>query len=404
MSEKAAFQARDHGNGVLEIIGNAPNMNREHPALNALIPLSRKFANVILTLESGSSIDPAALPKLLEASGSTHLRVVTSDPKAFPFPQTGIPEYASVTEAIAGIKGEAIAEQILKKIESIQESNSHSFNMLRKLNQPGADFCKLGEAIAADPITASQLLKSANSSFLMRRNKVETLSGTLSLLGIEGVKKILLFNIFKSMTEQFGVKKEILEHGRATAHLATYLAETVKTPSVLISKIRLAGLLHDIGSMALAFYFPNEYLEVRKLIAEQHIQTVEAELKIFGIEHQRLGRMIAEKWSFPDYLCQVIGNHHSLQNSEFEQMIVPIFCANSFLNQVVEETPWTPYYSRLRIFFKQLVLEDTQTHDEDEDLDEEDVIPPEKRMSIQQVLALLKGEWDKFKKSDLPAI
>ncbi|MFZ2960457.1 MAG: HDOD domain-containing protein [Candidatus Ozemobacteraceae bacterium] len=407
MSDKPSFQARDHGNGILEIIGGSPIINSEHPAVSALLALSRKFAHLVLTLEIDSSVDPTALPKLLEVASSTNLSVVAQDPTAFPFSHAKVQTYSTIGEAITEIKGDIFAKQIMKKIEGISEQNSQASNHLKKLNLVGADFFSLGNAIADDPALADVLQKTAGSTFFMRRNNAETLSGLLSFLGIDGVKQILVFNVFKGLAEHFGVQRATLEHGRAVAYMATYLAEMTKTARLTISRIRLAGLIHDIGSMALAFYHPQEFLVTRRIMQDRNISSTEAETLVFGIEHQRLGHLIATTWGFPDYLVSVISNHHSLRDTDFEQLTIPVFCANGFMNHVIEGISHTPYFSKLRLYFKKLPTDedfkaDTETGNDAKSEQIRKAVLAEKNMRVKLVLDSLKNDWRQFKTKDVP--
>ena len=283
MASSQLFQARDHGNGVLEIIAVFPDMNAEHPAMQAVVTLARRFPTLILTLESGASIDASGFGKLIEASGMTRLFVATSDQQAHPFARASIRTYATPREALLAVRGEEIARHIVAKMEAIPELHSQAFDLLQKLNQPSLSFEKMGETIAKEPGLATQILKTANSAFFMRRSKVDTIPAALTLLGLEGLKQILVVNVFKGLTGYFGAQKEVLDHGRVCAQLAVHLAELKKVPRTNLAKIRLGGLLHDVGSLALVFFYPKEYGEVRALMKTQTKRSYEAELAVFEI-------------------------------------------------------------------------------------------------------------------------
>lgn len=348
------FQAKDHGNGILELIAIFPGMGPDHPTIQSLGVFARKFKCVIFTLEKGSYLEITALPKLIDASVFTKLKVVTTTADQFPFYKAGIPTFPTTADAIKSVKGDEIQEQVLKKLDAIPQLNTQAFEILQKLNKPETSFTDLDKIISQQPGLASQMLKTANSAFFMRRSKADTLASALSYLGIEGVKQILVFNVFKGLNGYWGAQEEVLTHGRHCAHLATFIATAGKVDAVNVSKIRLAGLLHDIGSLALAFYFPKEYKDVKALVKAGQKRTYEAEFEIFGIEHQALGKKLAEAWGFPEYLATVVGDHHSLRHSGFDKLTVPVLCANGFLNQTIEKIPFSPYYHKLREYFSNL--------------------------------------------------
>lgn len=368
------FQARDHGSGILEIIGTVSDMGADHPAVVALEPLARKSKGLIFNLET-ASLQASALRRLADVAIRTKLRVIAPHPGELNFAAAGIKLCNSVSEALMGIKGEATLEIIMTKVQELPQLNSSAYEYLQKLNDPNTDFTIIADAISSDPALSAQIFKTANSAFFMRRNKVDTLSAAISFLGLEGVKQILVFHIFKGLTGYFQVQKEVLDHARATAHLAAQLATYSKYPRPTVNKIKLGGLLHDFGRMILAFFFSTEYEQVRKLTVENQKCTHDAELMVFGIDHQRLGKALAEKWGFPEYLRKIIADHHTLAEPTWEELTGPVFCANGYLNQV-ENTPYTPYLTKLRGFLKQL--------------------PEEQQVTTQELLDFMKKEHDEY--------
>jgi HD-like signal output (HDOD) protein len=126
--------------------------------------------------------------------------------------------------------------------------------------------------------------------------------------------------------------------------------------------VRLGGLLHDIGRQALAFFFPQQYERVQKIIETDRRSSYMAELLVFGTEHQTVGSILSARWNFPSYLSNVIGDHHYLAATDWNTLTLPIFCANEYLNER-ENMPFQQYYQRLEGYFllkrKDLPWEDT---------------------------------------------
>lgn len=374
MTGQQQFQARDHSGGTLEVITILPALGANHPVLTALRTFARKFRNLIFTLDHGAFLEATSLMVLIEVSSLTNLKIVTENPEQLPFRKAGLSVLPTIQAALQQIRGDETASKILKEMEAVPQLNSSAFEILQRLNRPETDFAELEKLTNQDPGLASQILKSSNSAFFMRRSRVETLSAALAFLGMDGIKQILVFNVFKGVTSFLGVQKEVLDHGRACAHLAGFLATKAKADRMALGKVRLAGLLHDIGSFALAFYHPKDFEKVRSLIREGKKRSCEAEMEVFSIDHPELGRRLLEKWGFPEYLSKVVANHHSLQDPSWDSIAGPVFCANGFLNQCVEGIPPTPFYQKLRTFFGQL----------------------EEKISTQELLDSLKKEYDSF--------
>jgi putative nucleotidyltransferase with HDIG domain len=345
-----AFQAKDHGNSTIELIAVMPGITAEHATIQSLLVFSQKFDRLIFHFDKGAYLDPTALPKVLNASAQTNLKVVASLPDQFPFPRAGIPIFPTVEQAVKSFRGDEILAFVQKKMEGIPQLNSQAYELLQKLNQPDVDFSVLEKGAAQDLSLASQILKTANSTFFMRRSRVENLSSAMAYLGMDGIKQILVYNVFKGLHGYLGAQEAVMKHAQNCAHLAAFIATTAKMDVPSVGKVRLAGLLHDIGSLVLAFHYPQEYGEVRTLITTKNKRTYEAEFDVFGIDHPTVGKAVAQRWGFPDYLVQVVGDHHHLIGTSFDRLTIPILCANGFLNQSVEKIPFSPYYQKMREF------------------------------------------------------
>ncbi len=71
----------------------------------------------------------------------------------------------------------------------------------------------------------------------------------------------------------------------------------------------MGGILHDIGRLVFVRSDCHKYAAF-KLKNDKVIDT-EAEQNFFGIDHQRLGELLARKWNFPESIVGVISRHHN---------------------------------------------------------------------------------------------
>ena len=77
-------------------------------------------------------------------------------------------------------------------------------------------------------------------------------------------------------------------------------------------QIFLAGMLHDIGYLALVFLDPKQSDKLHtRLAAEATRPSQEVEREIMEISHDELGAELARHWNLPEEIIAVIRYHHT---------------------------------------------------------------------------------------------
>jgi HD-like signal output (HDOD) protein len=101
----------------------------------------------------------------------------------------------------------------------------------------------------------------------------------------------------------------------------------------------VSGLLHNIGKIVFAHFYPEDYAKVLSRALEADKADYEIETDIFGFDHSELGSMLAEDWKLPEQLVSAIRNHHSdfhksddaESNSELS---MSVFCASQIFHRL----------------------------------------------------------------------
>ena len=75
-------------------------------------------------------------------------------------------------------------------------------------------------------------------------------------------------------------------------------------------KAYLAGLLHDVGVVALLWILPAQFSEALELARNERIPLHEAELRLLQITHAETGKLVAERWRLPAEMVSVVACHH----------------------------------------------------------------------------------------------
>lgn len=104
--------------------------------------------------------------------------------------------------------------------------------------------------------------------------------------------------------------KDLLLHSLAVACCAEYVAEIL--PVRIEPKLAYyAGLLHDIGKLALQEVMPKSFIQIIQEAKSAGAGSCVVEQKYLGTDHSALGRILAQKWHLPEAIGLGIWLHHS---------------------------------------------------------------------------------------------
>src|SRR5262249_27889576 len=123
----------------------------------------------------------------------------------------------------------------------------------------------LAGSIEADAAMTAKLLQLVNSAFFGLSNKITDVRHAMSYLGLETVRNLLtaveLTRGFTAPSVELVQAVESLQtHSLAVAELARTLMQGQRG----VHDAFAAGIMHDIGLLALIAHAPEKYLELRK--------------------------------------------------------------------------------------------------------------------------------------------
>ena len=170
----------------------------------------------------------------------------------------------------------------------------------------------LSQIVAKDPALTSKVLKLANSAYYGLVKQVNTLDRAVTVLGFNTIKSLALtvavYNFFKGdLSGRFDIKG-LWYHSLGCAVAAKALVSA--TDSNLEEQAFVAGIIHDIGTIAIAHYLPLEMTDIIRRLQDSDSPQSDVEKDILGFTHQKIGGVVADQWNFPDEYIQAIKCHH----------------------------------------------------------------------------------------------
>ncbi|MBY0307592.1 MAG: HDOD domain-containing protein, partial [Phycisphaerales bacterium] len=170
---------------------------------------------------------------------------------------------------------------------------------------------EIAEVITNDQGLSGKVLKTVNSSFYGLSEPCTTINQSIVMLGLNAVKTLALgFSLVASLTRNNRAGfdyKSYWRRGLLTGVAAKCIAAETRIGHD--EECFLAGLLQDVGMVALYEALGEEYGAVLDAAGEDHRQLAKLELADFEMTHADLGAMLAGRWKLPPELAMPIKFH-----------------------------------------------------------------------------------------------
>lgn len=234
----------------------------------------------------------------------------------------------------------ATANHIVERLQSTRDLPTIPavlLPLLRYMEKPleQVDVHHVVSLISQDKSLAGRCLQMANSPLFGSAHEVETIQAAVVALGLDRIQQIAvsccLLKLMPSVA--FGFNPAVFwSHSLGCALVCHEFASHIAFPDV--AKAYAAGLLHDIGIVALLWVAPHEFRRCFEEASRRHIPLHEAEQLVMGITHCESGRIIACNWRLPEELTQVIASHHSPGGAHFNSVLTSVVCVSDLLCRI----------------------------------------------------------------------
>jgi len=200
------------------------------------------------------------------------------------------------------------------EIDELAPMSASVHRLAAIVDQADADVGDITQVVEYDQALTANILHWANSVWSGARNPIQTVREAVIRLGAGNILQLAVgHRLVKSMNQSCPAyelaENELWRHSVASALAAEYLGRFVKRP--VPSVAFTAALLHDIGKLLLNRHLePAMLTEIDRLVASEHLTYVEAEFRVLGTDHAKIGGLIARHWKFPDLLVAGIERHH----------------------------------------------------------------------------------------------
>ena len=177
---------------------------------------------------------------------------------------------------------------------------------------PTTEVSEIVATIKTDPAIVARLMKAANSSFFGLTSKVKSIEQSVVLMGTNAVTALALgFSL---------VDTSLCKGPLGDAYTSFWLQSAVQAMAAkrlaVLSRVAnqndlfLAGLLLDLGRLAMLKTIPKDYPQVIESATAQHVPLIDEETRILGFSHVEIGVQMMQRWGLPEALSKMVAVHH----------------------------------------------------------------------------------------------
>jgi putative nucleotidyltransferase with HDIG domain len=181
-----------------------------------------------------------------------------------------------------------------------------ALNLMAGTDRSLAELCDL---IRSDPAFSAAVLRIANSPLVAFSKNVTSVLQASMLLGFRRLKSVVITVGLKAYLKDSStpLMQACWRHSVACAMIAE---RSAKWSSLDKDFAYTAGILHDIGRIALTTVMAHSYAHVVVHGADDCQDLLRVEEQLCGIDHCQAGRALVTAWDLPEAFLDITSCHH----------------------------------------------------------------------------------------------
>ena len=205
-------------------------------------------------------------------------------------------------------------QSLVSKLRTFPSRPTVYVEVMRELRSIDCSPHVVGELVSRDLAISTKLLQITNSAFYGFSQRVSNPSDAVLLLGVETTASLVLgieaFARLDNVKLHYFSTDQVWKHCQAVADSARAVADSLSPEAGIVHDTFTAGLLHDIGKLALAVNFEEEYRHALNEARAKNVPAWEVEKEMFGATHAEAGAYLLSLWGLPASVIEAVASHH----------------------------------------------------------------------------------------------
>ena len=205
-------------------------------------------------------------------------------------------------------------QRMVSRIRTFPARPTVYLELMRELRSSNASAQTVGALVSQDFAISTKLIQLINSAAFGLSQPVSTPADAVLLLGMETTASPVLgieaFSRLDKMKPMYFAMDRLWSHSQTVARYARQIAEKVTNDRGIAHEAYTAGLLHDIGKLALSLNLEAEYKTAVNISHEKNLPLHEVEKENLGATHAEAGAYLLAVWGLPGGIIEGVSRHH----------------------------------------------------------------------------------------------
>lgn len=294
---------------------------------DALKLLEEFEADVVVTDMRMPGMDGAELLAIVRDEYPEVMRILMSGNSDFQFTQRLVPQahqfihkpcqpsvVIPLVERVYQLGSRIFDKELKRVLGGITELPRPPQSVLRLnalLDDPEAGLEDVAEVVEQDMALTVKLFQLVNSAQYGLLRTIQEVREAVSYLGMNTVRNLAVsVEVFRTLSEASGdyagIVQELHEHAYGVAQVARQLVLDRNQANEAF----VAGLLHDVGLLAVVSYFPDRFEKLQEASVKSGLPIWDLEMDTVGAHHSDLGAYLLNLWGLPFSVVEAVSRHH----------------------------------------------------------------------------------------------
>lgn len=207
------------------------------------------------------------------------------------------------------------AAGLLKKFTTAKTLPHIAIKLTKLISDENSTMQDFENMIKMDPTLVLRILRGANSPYYGLRQKVNSISRAVVVIGINNLRNMI---VTEGLKEIFKDKKN--KNNFSRNRLWLHCAAVSICSQMIMERIFglngenafLCGILHDIGLIVEDQTATDLFSQVCDTYSDNAAPFTDYEKKIIGTDHCKIGYLLAKDWQLPVEVQEGIHHHHKI--------------------------------------------------------------------------------------------